>query len=211
MGKNPYGTRPSLTDRYWAWVFRRTERRPVAGIDVGLLWPSIPERDLVLRKVAAALALIDQYDPRRAARLRRCVEGILVFGDTGPVGQWIRGPRLVMLSVTYALRDDITASHVASTLVHESTHAWLEALGFKYDVERWARIEATCFRAEQAFARKLPDPGDLIKRAERQLARDPSYWTAHAARERELRTLRELGVPSWLVWVLGRALPRRAA
>jgi hypothetical protein len=92
--------------------------------------------------------------------------------------------------------------------VHEGTHAWLDRLGFGYEPARRARIEAICFRAEIAFARRLADPEDVIDRAQRQLTHDPSYWTDGAFRRRTLGDLTTLGLPRWLVALLDR-LTRR--
>jgi hypothetical protein len=166
--------------RYWRWVFRIAERRTLAGIPAGVLLPSAEEREAAFPKLAAALDVLARHDPRRFERLRADVDGILVVSLPGARGAWILGARLVTLELQYVTAPSTSAEEVASTLVHEGTHAWLDRFGFGYDEPRRARIEAICYRAQLAFARKLPDPGGLVELAQRQLARDPGDWSDDA-------------------------------
>ena len=135
---------------------------------------------------------------------------MLVFGTTGALAQWVPSVRLVVVRLNYVMDPETSSLDLASTLVHEGAHAWLDGLGFGYEPPRRARIEAICFRSEIAFARRLTDPKNLISRAERQLARDPSYWTNVAFRQRTLGNLNALGLPRWLTNLLDR-LTRHAA
>ena len=72
-----------------------------------------------------------------------------------------------------------------------------------------ARIENVCFRAEIAFASRLPDGTAIIEQARRQLERDPVVWTREAARDRATTKLRELGVPEWLIKLIIRVRKTR--
>jgi hypothetical protein len=197
--------------RYWRWVFRNSERRTLAGIPAGVFLPSAEEREAAFPKLAAALDVLARHDPRRFERLRADVDGILVFGLPGARGAWILGARLVVLKLEYVTAPETSAEEVASTLVHEGTHAWLDRLGFGYDEPRRARIEAICYRAQLAFARRLPDPGGLVELAQRQLSRDPADWSDAAFERNYEEGLRELGVPGWLVRLLGWRKRRRSA
>jgi hypothetical protein len=92
----------------------------------------------------------------------------------------------------------------------------LERKGFAYTLERRARIEQACFRRQLAFARRLPDAGDLIAEAEAQLARPPDWLTPEAFTERKLAKAREqldelrtLGAPRLIVKWLERRIERR--
>src|SRR2546427_9194317 len=63
-----------------------------------------------------------------------------------------RPPRSTLFPYTTLFRSPQTsAARLASTLVHEATHARLDRLGFRYAAERRARIEGICFRREIAF------------------------------------------------------------
>ena len=114
--------------------------------------------------------------------------------------------RLVTLRHDYVVSLSTSAAEIASTLVHEGTHARLVACGFDYAPERRARIEAICARSEIAFARQLPDSEDLIEGAEWRLALDPSEWSYRVLQQRQLQELAELGVPPWLIAQFERSL-----
>ena len=126
-------------------------------------------------------------------------------------GEWHRDTRLVVLEETYVHHERTSARDIASTLVHESTHARLDAKGFAYSPELRERIERVCFRRQLAFARRLPEPGDLVGQAERQLQRAPDYFTREAWRQRAVVKLIELGVPRWLAQAIEWVARRRAA
>lgn len=199
-----------LGHRYSRWLYRRAERHVLLGIPVGLDSPSAETRATVVPKLEAALQLLREHDPRRFARLHRDIDGVLIQGHTRQrVGAWIPSVRLVELPWTYLSAPDTSAAEVASTLVHEGTHAWLHHLGIDTKRKMLPRIEAICFRSEIAFARRLPEPGDLIEQAERQLARDTSYWSHAAWQQQSLAELNELGVPLWLTALFARLLAAR--
>lgn len=205
------GTTRAFTNRFWRWLFRRAAKRVIGGIEVGILWRAEKGRDRLFQKVAEALSLIHEHDPRCLSRLRAHADGVLVFGSRGYLGTWVPGARLVVLKEAYAASVSTSPEDLASTLVHEGAHAWLDSRGFQYTADCRVRIEAICFRSELAFARRLPNPRDLIGRAERQLARDPEYWTDGEFRQRAASRLRELGVPAWLVRLMGWLAGHRTA
>src|SRR5882672_12744248 len=86
-----------------------------------------------------------------------------------------------------------TPAHVAATIIHEATHARLMTAGVGYEPERRAKVERICFKAEIAFASRLPDGQPIIDEAQAQIKRDPEVWTDQAARARRVSKLRELG------------------
>ena len=185
--------------RAWQWLFRKAERRELVGLSVGVLWPPAEDASVVWLKVEQALTILAQNDRRRFDRLRSDADGILVFGTVGALAYWVQGARLIVIQWTYAAAADTSPAALASILVHEGAHAWLDRLGFGWQEDRRKRIEAICSRSQIAFARRLPDPGDLIEHAERQLALESSHFTDDAFRKQDLSELRELGVPGWLV------------
>ena len=200
----------SLESRFWRWLFRRAERRTIFEIPMGLLGPR-SDRDLAFQKIAAAFELLRRYDSRRLGWLRDDADGILVFLAAPHRAEWNGGARLVVLEESYVRDPATSAASVASTLVHEATHARLDRMGFRYTAERRARIEAICVRRQLAFARRIPEPGDLIGEAERQLARDPAYFTDDAFRQRVAAELQKRGIPGWVVRMMERLSRRRAA
>jgi hypothetical protein len=201
--------RVSLDNRFLRWSFRRAERHDFLGITVALDQGSAEDRATCIRKIEAALRLIHEHDPRRLRRIQGDIDGIYLWGDTGPAGSFLSSIRLVTLRFTYVVSPSTSAAKIASTLVHEGTHARLHARGIDYAPERRARVEAICARSEIAFARRLLDPEDLIEEAEWRLALDRSHWSYQARQQRNLQALAELGVPRWFVALFERFLRLR--
>lgn len=195
---------PRLTaaERWYRWSFRRAEKQEVHGIRFGILWPDDDERTRVYPKVAAALRLIAEHDPRRMERLRCLVSGIYIDSDVGPLGRWYRRIRLIQLKRSYIGADETTAGHLAATIVHEGAHAWLESRGFTYREHERVQVERICVRNEVAFLRRVPGEGDQVEHARRRMNPDPARYTDAGFREANRGNLRELGVPPWLIRVL---------
>jgi hypothetical protein len=203
---------PRLQDRLNRWMVRGTlrlaDKRLLEGVLVGILMPSGEDRRTIFPKVADALRLVGHHDPRRFARFRRDVSAVLVELTSGARAEWVSVASLVRLQLEYARAEDTSPLDIASTLVHEGTHAWLDRIGVAYDEPRRARIESICFRSQLAFLRRIPGSAELVADTERQLSRGPEYWTNAAFRLRRLDSLRKLGVPGWIVRTLGRLSPR---
>jgi hypothetical protein len=116
-----------------------------------------------------------------------------------------------VLDERYVASANTTIEDIASTIVHEATHARLWRRGFTYSQERRSRIEAICFRRERAFAAKLLQ-GEIVRdHAERRLKgySGQEYWTDEAFRARYeegiVKAMEYLGVPKWLMpalWTL---------
>src|SRR5260221_14466382 len=64
--------------------------------------------------------------------------------------------RLCVISPEYFQRHTSDGEEAAAAIIHELTHARLDALGFDYREERRARIERICFRASRRFLERLP-------------------------------------------------------
>lgn len=201
--------RVPLDDRILRWWFRRAEVHALFGITVRIAHGTAGMRATCLRKIEAALRLIHDYDPRRLRRIERDIDGIFVYKATGDLGCFHFSIRLVTLRSDYVLSPSNSAAEIASTLVHEGTHARLRALGFDYAPERRARIEAICHRSEIAFARRVPDSKGLVEGAEWRLALDPSEWGYQALQQRQLQELAELGASPRVIALLERIVRQR--
>lgn len=198
-----------LGDRFLRRSFRRAKRHDVLGLAVAPDRGSMEQRAICLRKIEAALCLIHAHDPRRFQRIRQNIDGVFVYWGTGDIGRFHQSVRLVTLRHDYVLSPSTSIAEVASTLVHEGTHARLCSMGFDYSPNRRARIEAICHRSEIAFARRLPDPEHLIEAAESRLKLDRSMWSYEALQQRSLNELADLGLPPWFVALLARLLRLR--
>jgi hypothetical protein len=192
-------------------LFRLSAAKEYSGVAVRMFWPEPHERTSALPKLAKALDLLAVYDSRRFDRLRRLCRGILVFGDIGPSGKWVPRAHLICLSSSYVCAPATTSARVAATLVHESTHAWLDSFGFDYREDRRARIEHICIRAEMAFARRLPDPEDLLELSNRKLSLEPEFWSNAQFAARAKEDLLKLGLPRFLTSAIIRLRPKDAA
>ena len=205
---------PTYQRGYWGFVFRFAAKDMLAGICIGTLLPQFPRRTL-LAKTRAALELIADHDPRQFARLNQLAAGIFIFEKPGTLGTWLHGPKLILLSEEFIGTPENTDAAVACVIVHETTHAWLEARGIRYRPERRRRIEAICYRAEAAFARRLFDGAALQEhyeeRAKDVLAQGDEDWSDAAFLVNDATRLRSLGVPEWLVEWFVRYKARRAA
>jgi hypothetical protein len=125
----------------------------------------------------------------------------VLFGTIGSLGSWNQDARLIAVSQGFIVDADTRPIHVAATIVHEATHAWLDSRGFSYAPHQRARVEAICYRAEAAFIRRVPGESDLASMYEscaRAAVDTPDDWSDDAARDRAYVNLKELGFPAWL-------------
>jgi hypothetical protein len=193
----------SFADRILLWFFRNSERRQIFGVPVGVP-ADLRDGDAVFAKITGAFELLRAHGGHSLDSLRRHTSGVFVWTTAGARGEWHPRARLVVLAETHVCHEDTFAREIASTLVHESTHARLDSKGFAYSGELRARIENVCFRRQLAFARRLGEPADLVAQAERQLRRPPGDFSEEAWRQRSLAKLISLGVPRWLAHAVER-------
>src|SRR5882757_7752189 len=141
--------------------------RHLDGIWIGS-WRRISED---LMRVESALMLIKQHSPLDYARIIRELERIWVTLSFHGLGEYRHSLRACILDERYVAAPATTVEQIASTIVHETTHARLERYGIGYKEELRARIEAICFRRELAFAARLPDSAELQQGIARSLER----------------------------------------
>jgi len=190
---------------YWKFIMMLSERHSVRGLHVRHLATTEPESDGELQKLTAALHLIADSDPTRFRRFSRDLRGILIAGLPGDLGQYHHTIGYCVIGADF-LRDDATTTALAAaTIVHEATHARLRNAGFGYEPAIRPRIEEVCFKAEIAFAERVTDGDEIVRRAEAQLARDPRDWTDTARRQRFAVWARNNNVPRWLMRIASKA------
>ena len=157
------------------------------------------DRQIASKRLTEAIGLVRLHSPRACRNLASLVDGIVVFGAAGPLASWFDDVGLLILSEQYVLAPDTVSGELATTIVHELTHAWLDRLGIPYNSGNRARVERTCARAERDFAVRLLEPGRAVARAEAQLAAPDISFSDDAYTQRKVRYLQELGVPRWLI------------
>jgi hypothetical protein len=172
-----------------------------------------------LQRVRDALHLIKTYDPRRYRRLLLDVERIWVAVIVGGIAHFEASIWACVLDPRLVLNETKTSEDIASAIVHEATHARLWRCGFRYSENVRSRVEAVCFRREQAFATRLPNGEQIRDRADRCLTAyaDKGHWTDAAFHQRYeegvFKALEHIGAPKLLMLALraGRRLRLRLA
>ena len=207
--------RPWLRAHWGRLLYRVSEEHAVEGIVIALYGPLDSERGVLLNKLHAALELLKTHDQRSLERIRLYAKAIWVHMGVPGYGAWNASQQLIELQDEYVMSEETTPPDVASTLVHEATHAWLTKRGIAYDAGQRARVEAVCYRTELVFLRRVSGvETELITQTEAQLDLEESTWRTGAYRSRELDRLTDLGVPKWLRstidWFAKRARSRAA-
>jgi hypothetical protein len=200
IGNNRRKRRPGVVDRL---ELRLSTSKRIDGLWLGT-YEGEPE--LVLGRVEEALCLIKAYDRLRYDRLTRDLERVWVrLLVTDALGGFNESVNACELDVRFVLAETSNPEAIASTIVHEATHARLMRCGIDYEEELRARVEAVCFRRELAFAAKLPNGEQVRERARRslELCASHDYWTNTAFDQRYLEggieAARHVGLPYWLV------------
>ena len=176
--------------------------RHVDGLWVGS-WRGIPEH---LTRVETALLLIKQHSPLDDARVVRELERIWVFFSFQGIGEYNHALKACVLDERHVADPATTVEQIASTIVHETTHARLDRYGIEYREEQRMRIETICFRRELAFSRRLPDSAELRE----SIAYGLEWIQTNAARFRNdtfeeghatggVAALRYLKTPEWSI------------
>jgi hypothetical protein len=175
------------------------------AVDIVNSRPDIPTT-LVLSRLDAALALIEQYQPWRLRHLRADIAGLLVV--TFPSrGAYLPADRIVITELSFLGRTaEFTPAVIASSILHEGVHARIDRMRANLDMRQHppepARDERICRRAELAFGYALPTPlgAPVIRRALDSLALSDAEvapavdWTA--ANEAKARADRE-AIDAW--------------
>lgn len=169
----------ALTTKLQRWlVGQRSEVHHVRGFRV-VVDNSRPDiaTTAVIERLDDALALLERYEPRRTRHLARDLEQILV--SRYPCrGAYFPDSRTCLTELTFLARRDISAAVVASSILHEGTHArvaeFRRRIGGRSGEENRAREERLCRRAEITFGKTLPaDLGaPVVERAQASLDMD---------------------------------------
>jgi len=187
-------------------VERLTERRERHGIALSLYIETAPlDRKQLWRKLDAALDLIALHSPIWLSRMRRTGNTIDVRRIPGTRARLVDGRRTIL--DPYLLADFLPAQ-IASSIVHEATHAQLRSYAIEYRAGSPAREERVCRRAELRFGRALQAAGvegaqAVIRRAAGSLAA-PDDDVGVVVDWNELRIIgmvtriNDMRVPRWL-------------
>src|SRR5438067_2160710 len=131
----PPRARPRIADKI---ELAMSVGRHLDGIWIGSA-RRIPED---LMRVEGALLLIQQHSPLDYARILRELERIWVTLSFHGLGEYRHSLRACILDERYVADPATNVEQIASTIVHEATHARLERYGIGYKQELRTRIEA---------------------------------------------------------------------
>jgi hypothetical protein len=192
--------KPTRVDRIGLWL---STSREIDGLWLGTT-ESKPHP--ALRRVEEALQLIKRHDMLSYSRVTRDLDRIWI--NLIPSGQahYDRSLNACVIDERYVLPETMSIAKLASTIVHEATHARLDGWGVAYVEEKRARIEEICLQRELKFLARLPDSKPLqeeVVSTTDWVAQDRDYLSDASFRERkeegEIETLRYLKTPDWLV------------
>jgi hypothetical protein len=172
-----------------------------------------------LRRVEDALQLIKRHDPLHYSRIIRNLERVWVHLLPSALAHYNSSLNACVLDERFVLAETTTLQKIASTIIHEATHARLDGWGIDYDEAVRYRIEAICLRRELNFLTKLPDSEHLQEEIAYTLewyATKQDYFSDRNHRELDdqgaSETLRYLGAPDWFVrcamWLIRRRRAR---
>jgi hypothetical protein len=179
------------TSRYFdgLWV-GTTENKPHAG----------------LRRVEDALQLIKRHDTLHYSRVIHNLERVWV--RLLPIARacYVESLGACILDVRFVLLETTALEEIASSIVHEATHARLERWGIGYDEKERRRIEAVCLRRELDFVSKLPHSEPLREQTARTLEwciGDHDHFSDASFQQRDhegvLEAFRYLETPDWFI------------
>jgi hypothetical protein len=114
-----------------------------------------PLQDELVEKIAEALGLIAEADPRRYSRLLRDLDAIAVLNIPSPLGAYMPGARTCYIGHHFLC--EYPMSNLALLIAHEGTHARLDRL----HLVSWCRAakyrqEHRCLQEELALAARFP-------------------------------------------------------
>jgi hypothetical protein len=172
-----------------------------------------------LRRVEDALRLIKDHDTLHYSRVIRNLERVWVHLHPSALAHYNSSLNACVFDERFVLAEATTLQKIASTIVHEATHARLDGWGIDYDETVRYRIEAICLRRELNFLTKLPNSEHLQEEIAHTLewyATKQDYFSDRNHRELDDQgapdTLRYLGAPNWIIrcamWLIRRRRAR---
>jgi len=187
--------------------------RVIDGLWIGSM-ESEPE--FSLGRVEDALLLIKHCDGVHYSRVIRNLSRIWVNLIPDSVAHYNCSLNACVLDERYIRNEATTTEDIASSIVHEATHARLEKWGVVYDEAKRPRIEAICVRRQLNFVSRLPDNGPFQQKVVdtlKWLADDHAFFSDANFQRRDQEgveeALRYLNTPNWLIrWANWRARRR---
>ena len=162
----------------------------VDGFDVFFIDPDV-SHDQVCQRLAAALAHVKQFDPRRYRLIRNQIKHVIVWPGHYNAYTSLGG---ILLAAEHI--EDATPAETIGTLVHEAVHLRIARRGVRAGGDRQARIERRCLgeQVDSLLRCELITPLTSIKILE---LLSTEWWTNAALRVDLERLMRKAGLPLW--------------
>jgi hypothetical protein len=148
----------------------RSERHQIHGFPVMI---SNTRSDIatsqVVQRLSEALDLIATYAPRRFRRMRLDLAGLVVRRFPCR-GAYFPQERQCLVELTFTVNPRHTLAEIASSIVHEATHARVASMCGPLPQDQRPREERLCRQAELEFGLALPDGDIVVERARWALA-----------------------------------------
>jgi hypothetical protein len=175
------------------------------------LWIGVQDGDApaLFERALGAVEVLRRHDPRRHRRFSRHIRRIWVRLLDGANASYLAAANACQLDSRYLGDPAVTLEDIASSLVHEATHARIDRW-VPYEEHLRLRIETLCRRQELFFARRVPGGEVLVQRLQEWLAapQPHEFWTnaAFDARtvEASFENLRHLGMSERWIAILRR-------
>ncbi|MGH7633786.1 MAG: hypothetical protein ACRENC_08645 [Gemmatimonadaceae bacterium] len=154
--------RSQLAGTLGTWL---TSRRTIHGIPVTVInTRSDISTVKVLERLEGALDLIATYQPWRFRRLQHDFARILV--QRYPCrAAYMPQSRTCVVELTFLVNPEFNLAQLASSIVHEGTHARLDRVGVHVPEDQRYREERLCRKSEVEFGRAVPDGEAVVARA----------------------------------------------
>jgi hypothetical protein len=178
-----------LMSKVIAWVCEKCLVGEHAGIKLSDINFNESDNALFVEKTTQALDLINNFDPRRFARVKCHIDYIINIelhsgGQYGPAricqldfGRW-----------DFAQHSEWSLYMYAATIVHEATHGHIRAKGIRRTRQNRMQVERICQAEENRFLSRIESSwGDRLQRPF-----DPKVWNFGSRLDRIRELLRRI-------------------
>jgi hypothetical protein len=162
------------------------------------------DHDHLRQLLGSALDYLATYGPRQYKQLRHRIRRVSIRQLPHLQGAFEEAGPAIVIAEAFLSRSATSPVRVASTLVHEATHARIHELGIRHRGKTAIRIERACTREELRFLDLVPrDDGaalsEVIKAKHDGAAQ---VWSPEARLDAVQRGLTAVGGPVWLTRLL---------
>jgi hypothetical protein len=220
MNPKFHGNSPQIIKRSSLYILRRillrlSRKKECFGFNAAILFPSSGNERNAFSKIEAALELLSRYAPHHIRRIREQIKTIWIFTAKPYTAEWQGDICACVLDHEYVHSEETSAEEIATTIMHEATHARVQLAGVDYEEKLRARIERLCVKSEYWFARRLPNGSELVAIGKSKLSMcdelcvEDDLLTDQAFADREANSLRDLGRDeNWLFRTFANAAAR---